>query len=278
MKQTKIALVYDFDKTLSTNDMEAFGFIQGLGMTEDEFWGKCAEFSAKHESDSVLTYMYLMVKYSKEKHFPLSKQSLKNCGKEVQFFKGVETWFERINDFGKQNNVKVEHYVISSGLKEIIEGTSISKYFTQVFAGYFAYENDIPVWPALALNYTSKTQFLYRINKGILDIKDNKVNEEMNHDDRIVPFSNIVYIGDSETDIPCMRLLQKNGGTAIGLYQSNTTNEQYLRDLQKRERIDFVAEANYCNGSELDEIVKELIKKVEHESNLTNIRLKQKHF
>jgi phosphoglycolate phosphatase-like HAD superfamily hydrolase len=277
MKMTKIALVYDFDKTLSTNDMEAFHFIPSLGMTENEFWDKCDKFGEEHDADNILTYMYMMIKCFNDKKFPLTRDYLVSCGNSVQFFKGVETWFNRIDDFGKKYGVEVEHYVVSSGLKEIIEGTSIAKYFKEIYAGYFAYENNKPVWPALALNYTNKTQFLYRINKGIFDIKDNRVNEEMPHDERLIPFSNMIYIGDSETDIPCMRLVKKNGGTAIGLYQKNTKNEKYLRDLQFRERIDFVAEANYEENSELDTIIKELIKEIKHQSNLSSIKIAQKH-
>ena len=278
MKQTKVAIVYDFDKTLSTDDMQAFGFIQGLDMEVDDFWGDCGKFSKANGCENILTYMYLMVKYSKEKNKPITKEYLKSCGKQVKFFEGVKTWFDRINEYGKKNGVEVEHYVISSGIQEIIEGTEIADKFKEVYACRFVYENGIPVWPALCLNYTNKTQFLYRINKGCLDILDRTVNEEMAHEKRAIPFSNIIYVGDSETDIPCMRLIYKYGGTAVGLYQPGTKNENYLRDLLRRNRISFVAKANYNEGEELDSVIKGVISKVKLQSNLEEINDNQKHF
>lgn len=276
MKQTKVAIVYDFDKTLSTDDMQAFGFIQGLDMEVNDFWEDCGKFSRNNKCENILTYMYLMVKYSKEKNKPITREYLKNCGKQVKFFDGVKEWFDRINAYGKEMGVEVEHYVISSGLKDIIEGTEIADKFKEVYACTFVYENDVPVWPALCLNYTNKTQFLYRINKGCLDILDRSVNEEMPHSERRIPFSNIVYVGDSETDIPCMRLIYKYGGTAVGLYQPGTKNEVYLRDLLKRNRISFVAKADYTEKSELDNVIKGIIKSIKAKSDLEEIKQEQK--
>lgn len=274
--QAKMAIVYDFDKTLSTDDMQAFGFIQSLGLEVDEFWDMCAEFGEKYQADNILTCMYMMVKKSKENGINLTKEYLNSLGKNVEFFKGLDKWFDRINKFGAKNGIEVEHYVVSSGLKEIIEGTKIAKYFKEIYACYFIYENNLPVWPALSLNYTNKTQFLYRINKGIYGVRDTLVNEEMAHKDRPIPFKNIVYIGDSMTDIPSMRLITKHGGTAIGLYQPNTKNEQYLRELLRHERIDFVAEADYREDKECDTIIKQLIEKISHEYTLEQIREQQK--
>ena len=272
----KMAIVYDFDKTLSTDDMQAFGFIQAMGFEVDEFWNECERFGVENKVDNILSYMYVTVKSMKDKNIKLTKEYLYECGKKVEFFKGVETWFERVNQFGRENDIEIEHYVVSSGLKEIIAGTKIAKYFKEVFACYFVYENDVPVWPGLAINYTNKTQYLYRINKGFLDVRDLRVNDEMSHEERAVPFSNIVYIGDSATDIPSMRLIYKFGGTAIGLYQEGTKNEAYLRDLLRRERISYVAKADYSENGELDILVKDLIKKLNLENQLAELRKEQK--
>lgn len=276
MNNAKVALVYDFDKTLSTNDMQTFGFIPALKMTQDQFWDECEEFGIEHNAENVLTYMYVMLKHFKQKNLPLTREYLQSCGKSVEFFSGVASWFDHINAFGKSIGVDVEHYVISSGQKEIIEGTAIAKYFKEIYAGYYCYENGEAVWPALALNYTNKTQYLYRINKGIADVRDNSVNEEMSHSKRPIPFSNMIYIGDSETDIPCMRLVMKNGGTAIGLYQPGTKNDKYLHDLLSRDRISFVAKADYNESCELDLLIKELLEKIKYENNLQNINVAQK--
>lgn len=274
--KTKIAIVYDFDKTLSTDDMQSFGFIQALGLKPKDFWHECDSFGEKYKIDNVLAYMYVMHKKMKEKGIPLTKEYLYNCGKNVTYFKGLDTWFDRINEFGRKNDVEVEHYVISSGTREIIEGTSIAKYFKEIFACYFIYENGEAVWPALAINYTNKTQFIYRINKGILDIRDTRVNDEMPHSERPIPFSNIIYVGDSQTDIPSMRLVYNKGGTSIGLYQKNSKNEGFLRSILQKERISYVAEADYSENSEFDTIVKGLIKKTMYEKRLHDIRKKQK--
>lgn len=274
--KTKIAIVYDFDKTLSTDDMQAFGFIQALGLEPKDFWHECDTFGEKYKIDNVLAYMYIMHKKMKEKGIPLTKEYLYKCGKNVKYFNGLDTWFDRINEFGKKNDVEVEHYVISSGTREIIEGTKIAKYFKEIFACYFIYENGEAVWPAVAINYTNKTQFIYRINKGIFDIRDTRVNDEMPHSERPIPFSNIIYVGDSQTDIPSMRLVYNKGGTSIGLYQKNSKNEAFLRGILQKERISYVAEADYSENGEFETIVKGLIKKTMYEKRLTDIRKKQK--
>ena len=273
---SKIAIVYDFDKTLSTDDMQAFGFIQALGMEVDEFWGVCEKFGEEQSVDNVLAYMYQMLKIAKQKNIKVTKKFLYDFGKQVKYFEGLETWFDRINEFGKKNGAEIEHYIISSGTKEIIEGTSIAKYFKEIFACYYAYENGEAVWPALAINYTNKTQFIYRINKGVFGVRDTRVNDEMPHSERPIPFSHIIYVGDSQTDIPSMRLVQKKGGTSIGLYRKNSRNEQFLRNLLRSERLSYVAEADYRENHEFDTVVKGIIKKIQYEESLNEIKQKQK--
>ena len=274
--ETKVAIVYDFDKTLSTDDMQSYSFIPALGMDPKDFWHACDSYGEKYKIDNVLAYMYVMAKKMKEKNIPLTKEYLYNCGKDVKYFAGLDTWFDRINKFGADNGVTVEHYVISSGTKEILEGTKIAKYFKEIFACQYIYENGVAVWPAVAINYTNKTQFIYRINKGILDIRDTRVNEEMPHSERPIPFSNIIYVGDSQTDIPSMRLVYNKGGTSIGLYQKNSRNEGYLRGLVRNDRISYIAEADYREGAEFDTIVKSVIKKVKYEKYLSDIHKNQK--
>ena len=276
MKETKIALIYDFDKTLSTDDMQAFGFIQNMGMEVDDFWNLCGEFSKSQQAENILSYMYITLKTAKERGIKLTKEYFAECGKGVKFFDGVETWFDRINEYGKKLGVTIEHYVVSSGLTQIIKGTKIAKHFKVIYACDYVYENGEPIWPALSLNYTNKTQFLYRINKGCFDVLDRAVNEEMPYDQRPMPFANMIYIGDSATDIPSMRMIVKSGGTAIGLYQPKTFNEKYLRDLLRRDRISFVAKADYTQNSEFDIVIKEIINKIKYQNTLDEIRQKQK--
>lgn len=275
--QPTVALIYDFDKTLSPKDMQAFGYIDKLGMSEDEFWGECEKFCYANKADRILGYMYVMLKAYKEKKLPLTKDYLISCGKKIELYKGVESWFKRINQFGSECGVKIEHYVVSSGLKEMIEGTQIAKYFKQIYAGYFVYnEKNEPIWPALAINYTNKTQYLYRINKGILSEMDETVNDRMEHDIRPVPFANMIYIGDSATDIPCMRLVMKSGGNSIGVFQADHKNKPYLQKLISDNRINYIVESDYTEGNEIENVVKEIIMSVKHKYNLKNMTIKQK--
>lgn len=275
-KLPKVALIYDFDKTLSPKDMQAFGYIDKLGVSEDEFWSMCQEACKIHSMDRILGYMYVMLKTYKEKNLPLTRDYLIDCGKNIELFPGVEQWFERINEYGKAEGVEVEHYVVSSGLKEMLMGTKIAKYFKEIYAGYFVYENNVPVWPGLAINYTNKTQYIYRINKGILNVNDESVNDAMPHETRPVPFTNMIYIGDSATDIPCMRLVMKSGGYSIGVYQDDKKHKEYLNNLIKNNRINYIVPADYRENSDIDKVVKEIISSVKHAENLKELTLRQK--
>lgn len=256
-----VAIMYDFDKTLCTKDMQDYSFIPSLGMTESEFWSFANELGTSEHMDSILAYMYAMVKISKDKNIPLLRQKLVDMGKNVELFSGVEGWFERISDFGREQGVQVEHYVISSGMKEIIEGTSISKYFKSIFACEFLYdENGNGVWPKTDVNYTNKTQFVYRINKGVLDVaNDNDLNRSMPDDSKRVPFCNMIYIGDGLSDVPCMKMMKAYGGYSIAVYQRRDSK---VEELLKNDRVDYIYPADYREGTGLDSTVKNIIRKM----------------
>ena len=210
-----IAICYDFDKTLSPDDMQAQGYIQSVGYDVEEFWTKSNELAENNDMDQNLAYMHMMVREA-EGQLIVNKKNLAEYGSKVNFFPGVEDWFDRIQKFGKELGVKVEHYIISSGLKEMIEGTSVAQkgYFEKIYASCFFYDpkSKIAIWPAQVVNYTNKTQFLYRIKKGVLDINDPAVNDKFSPEEIRVPFRNMIYIGDSDTDIPCMELVNTYGG------------------------------------------------------------------
>lgn len=270
-----VAIMYDFDRTLCTKDMQDYSFIPSLGMTESEFWSFANELGTKEHMDSILAYMYAMVKISKNKNIPLLRQNLVDMGRNVELFSGVESWFERISSFGSQQGVQVEHYVISSGMKEIIEGTSISKYFKSIFACEFLYdENGNGVWPKTDVNYTNKTQFVYRINKGVLDVaNDNDLNRSMPDNSKRVPFCNMIYIGDGLSDVPCMKMMKAYGGYSIAVYQSRDSK---VEDLLKNDRVDYIYPADYREGMGLDSTVKNIIRKMAISDILFNEKNKQK--
>lgn len=267
--------MYDFDKTLSTKDMQEFGFIPSLNITPAEFWGEVRNLGQSENVDPVLAYMYQMLKKASEKGVSVTRDTFVALGKDIEYFAGVEEWFDRINEYGKQNGVTIEHYVISSGTKEIIEGSSIKKHFKKIYACEFLYnENNVAIWPKLTVNYTNKTQFVFRINKGVLDVwDDERLNAFVPEEDRRVPFRNMIYIGDGLTDVPCMKLVKSNNGQSIAVF--NKRKKEVAAQLIAEDRVDFITEANYTKDSELDKIVKTIIEKMAMVENLS--RLHDKH-
>ena len=255
MAKPIVALIYDFDKTLSPKDMQEYSFLPGIRVEPDRFWGLCADFAQDHQMDGVLTYMYLMKKMA-QGELDLSREKLRELGRDVAFFPGVETWFDRINAIGEQNGVTVEHYIISSGLTEIIQGSAIGGKFKAVFAASFCYDAaGQPVWPSTAVNYTNKTQYLFRINKGILDItNDEDLNDYTPEEKRRVPFPNMIYIGDGLTDVPCMKMVRQKGGSSIALHSG--TDTRLTDQMILVNRADYATQADYRPGSELDETVR----------------------
>ncbi len=257
-KETIVALIYDFDKTLCTKDMQEYTFLPNIGIDPKDFWQEVDDIAIKNDMDKILACLYMMLKKSDEAGIPIKRENFNTYGKEIEFFKGVTTWFERINEFGKSLNIKIEHYIISSGQKEIIEGTEISKYFKEIFASEFLYIDKKAVWPAMAVNYTTKTQFIARINKGVLDISDDTtLNRKMIEEERRIPKKNMIYIGDGFTDIPSMRMTHENGGYSIAVYQEN--KKSVAKTLLKDNRIDFATLADYQENSDLERLIKKII-------------------
>ena len=261
-EKTVIALLYDFDKTLCTQDMQNYSFIPSLGMAPGDFWREANSFCAENQMDGILSYMYMMVRKSREKGVPLTRETLRRCGRSISFFPGVIDWFDRITKFGELLGVEVEHYVISSGLREIIEGTEIAHCFKEVYACEFFYdENGVPVWPKLAVNFTAKTQFIYRINKGVLNVSDDKaLNDSMPDEHKRISFVNMIYIGDGLSDVPCMKMMRSYGGQAIAVYQDG--NRSAVEELLRKDRVDFIYPADYREGSQLEITVKNILRKM----------------
>ena len=257
-----IALLYDFDKTLCTKDMQEYSFIPKVKMSAEDFWREATSLAKSEKMDGVLAYMYLMLEKSRDARQPIHRKDFVDLGSDLEFFPGVESWFERINEVGNQVDANVEHYIISSGLREIIEGSKIFDAFKEVFACEFYYDfNGVACWPKNAVNYTTKTQFLFRINKGVLDISNDKdLNKYTMDEDRPIPFRNMIYIGDGLTDVPCMKLVKVNGGHSIAVYQDG--GKEKVNELLKAERVDFLSQADYSKDSELDLMVQDMMAKM----------------
>lgn len=256
-----LAICYDFDKTLSPDDMQAQGYIQSVGYDVADFWKESNGLAEDNDMDQNLAYMYLMVEKARGR-FPFTKDTLAEYGSRVRLYPGVEGWFERIRAYGRERGVSVEHYIISSGLKEMIEGTSVAKNgaFEKIFASSFYYdENGVAKWPAQVVNYTGKTQFLFRIQKGVLDINDPRVNDHFAPDELRVPFRNMVYIGDSDTDVPCMKLVNSYGGHSIGVFDADSRDKTKVYKMMRDNRIKYYTPADYSEGGELDVLLRSII-------------------
>lgn len=260
-----IALMYDFDKTLCPRDMQEFTFIPSIGMTPKEFWSEVRELSENEHMDNILAYMYLMLRHSNNPHVgkakPIRKTDFEKLGKGIEFYKGVYEWFDEINKYAKEKGAIVEHYIISSGLAEIIRGTKIGGKFKEIFACEFLYDaSGVACWPKNVVNYTTKTQFVFRINKGELDISDNdRVNEFVYDEDRRIPFSNMIYIGDGMTDVPCMKVVRSQGGHSVAVYN---TRQDVALTLVRDGRANYACEADYSKGSDLCRYVQDIIDKI----------------
>ena len=259
----KMAICYDFDRTLSPDDMQTFSLIPSFGIDSAAFWGESDALARENRMDKNLAWMYELIKYSKFKGRSLRREYFKQIGAEVPLYKGVEGWFDHINAYAAANGIDVEHYIISSGLKEIIEGNPISKHFKRIYASSYLYSADgIAEWPAQAVNYTNKTQFIFRIAKGYLEEYDERVNDSLPESRRRIPYDNIVYIGDSATDIPCMRLVKTRGGYSIGVFDPETKNKKKVYQLFNDGRLNFYAPANYTESSPLTKYMRQIIDEI----------------
>lgn len=278
-KKPTVALIYDFDGTLSPGNMQEFGFIQAIGKDNDEFWRKNRELSQNNDANGILCYMYLMMQAAKVNDISLKRESFKKFGADVELFEGVTEWFSLINEYGTKIGLDIKHYINSSGLKEMIEGTPIAKEFENIYACSFLYDVDgVAYWPAVAVDYTAKTQFLFKINKGIKEVSDNtKINEYIPEEERPIPFENMIYFGDGETDIPCMKMVKEHGGHSIAVYGDNKKKATAYK-LIKENRVNFVCKADYREGKDIHAVVKRILDKIKSDiefKRLLNVHIKQ---
>lgn len=272
-KRTKMAICYDFDGTLAPGNMHEHGFIQAIGMSIADFWEMNNKLAYDQTADQILTYMRIMKEKTAAKGLPFTRAALRKYGTDISFFPGVLGWFKRINEYALKQGVQVEHYIISSGLKEMVEGTKIAPYFKEIFASTYMYDDqDNAIWPALSINYTNKTQFLYRINKGVLDAGDHiGINQHMNDADKPIPFERIIYVGDGETDVPSMKTVKGHGGYAVAVYQNAVSgHREKVCGLMGKDRADLIAPADYQENTLIDIFVKGVIDKI-----VADIRLKE---
>ena len=266
-----IALIYDFDGTLSPGNMQEFGFIQAIGQTPEEFWSKRDGIAKGQDASNILAYMKLMYDEAKKNGIRLTREDFRRYGADIVLFDGVREWFRNVNAYGEAHGVRVEHYINSSGLKEIIEGSPIAGEFKHIFAGSFIYdEAGEAEWPGIAVDFTAKTQFLFKIQKGIFSSRDAKrVNESMADDEKRIPFTNMIYFGDGETDVPSMKVVNMFGGNAIAVFNpADPRKRGVARKLLRQGRVNFISPAIYSRESRTFRLVCAIIDKVKADNEL----------
>ena len=266
-----IALIYDFDGTLSPGNMQEFGFIQAIGQTPEEFWSKSDGIAKGQDASNILAYMKLMYDEARKSGIRLTREDFRRYGADIVLFDGIREWFRNVNEYGEAHGVRVEHYINSSGLKEIIEGSPIAGEFKHIFAGSFIYdEAGEAEWPGIAVDFTAKTQFLFKIQKGIFSSRDAKrVNESMADDAKRIPFTNMIFFGDGETDVPSMKVVNMFGGNSIAVFNpADPRKRGVARKLLRQGRVNFITPAVYSRESRTFRLVCAIIDKVKADNEL----------
>lgn len=268
-----VALIYDFDGTLIPGNMQEFGLLQSFGYdTPSDFWSLCDQIAKTNDAGGIAVVMYAIQAEAKRVGIPCTREMLRQAGQNVTFFKGVKDWFSTINQYGAMLGIQIKHYVISSGIKEMIEGCEIGGEFEQIYACTYLYDSEGEAcWPAVVVDYTKKTQFLFKINKGISEVSDKtRINTFIPSDERAIPFERIIYFGDGETDVPCMRTVKAEGGYSLAVY-GNEKKREVAHQLLSEGRVNFACETDYSTGSEMMEIVKLILNKIKADYALSGI-------
>jgi len=264
----KTALIYDFDGTLARGNMQEVSFIPSIGMTPTQFWDSVFPQTQKADGDGILMYMQMMLKAARDTGQPVTRQALRDHGQDVALFEGLRdlSWFERMDAYGAEVGLEIEHYIISAGLTEMIEGCPIARAFKHVYASKYVYDaDDVAIWPAVGVNYTTKTQYLFRINKGVFNHwDDERINRFIPDGERPVPFERMIFLGDGDTDVPTMKMMHTKGGYSIAVYDPDNTprDTRKIHRLISEDRVNFVAAADYREGTAVDLIVKGLIGRI----------------
>ena len=275
-KKLTVALIYDFDGTLSPGNMQEYDFIPAVGKSNREFWEESNQTAMEQDGDPILAYMYRMLHEAKNSGISLRRESFARSGQNIRLYEGVREWFPRINAYAAAKGIQLHHYINSSGLREMIEGTPIARQFKKIYASSFFYDVDgVAYWPAVAVNYTNKTQFIFKINKGVESVFDSKmVNRYIPENERPVPFKHMIYVGDGTTDIPCMRLVKNSGGHSIAVYNPDQKGaRKEMASLIHDNRVSHVCPADYSEGSDMDILVKTIIDKIDLDDRLEKLEV-----
>jgi hypothetical protein len=262
-KHNIIAIIYDFDGTLTPGNMQEYTVLPKIGIAPHIFWKRVRDEAKRTKGEEIVTYMRLMLKYADDKGVAIKPSDFKKLAKNIRYYPGVTEFFDRMNRFVQSRThgkVKLRHYILSAGLKEILNGISIKHKFHNIFASEYYYDHyQHAKFPKVIVNDTLKTQFLFRINKGKENLHEN-INSHVSEIDRVIPFRNLLYIGDGESDVPCMTVIRKEGGYAIAVYKKWSSKRiKNAKELLKADRVHFIAKADYRRNSELEKMIKTIL-------------------
>jgi phosphoserine phosphatase len=264
----KVAFVYDFDGTLARDNIQEHSLLQALGQDKETFWLKVEAIAERENADQILVYIHELLNAARQCGVSLTRQMLEEHGSTTPLLPGVESWFERINIFAESVGLDPVHYIVSSGNEEMIKGTSIAQHFQYIFACKYLFDDQGEAcWPAVVVNYTTKTQFLFRINKGIENFwNDQKLNAWTEKTDRPVPFERMIFFGDGDTDIPAMKMTREQGGYSIAVFDpakwGQAKIKQKVTKLISEDRVSYVASGDYSEASVLDATVKGILSRI----------------
>lgn len=266
----RCALVYDFDGTLSEGNCAEHGLMDAIGIHDVQaFWSEVHDKAVARDGDAILTYLgeLALRAHNANRQRELSRDRLGHHGGKIPLFPGVAEWFDAINDFAETQGLVLDHFIVSSGLEDMIRGTLIARYFRNIFGCRYHYDADTgyAMWPATAINYTTKTQYLFRINKGIENVWDNEtINKYVDKSERAFPFDTMIYFGDGDTDIPSMKLVKEQGGCSIAVFDSakwyRTETREKIEKLISEDRVNYVVPGDYSIGSQLDVTVRGVLR------------------
>jgi 2-hydroxy-3-keto-5-methylthiopentenyl-1-phosphate phosphatase len=266
--QNIIAIVYDFDGTLSPGNMQEETIFKAYGIDKKKFWAKSQSMVTRKGYEKTLAYLKLLIDDPVFKRHPLTKRKLWELAKQVPYYPGVNAgYFDQLNEFLRslpevhETGITLEHYIISSGLQEILDGVSIRKYFKKIYACEYDFQGGRPIFPKLVINDTNKTQFLFRINKGKLKLSES-INEHMPERERRIPFRNMIYVGDGITDVPSMTVTQKAGGNAIAVYDPARRVPRAVKAMVAEHRAEHFAPADFRPQSLFVKILRQTLKKI----------------
>lgn len=274
--QNTIAMVYDFDGTLTPKSMQDYTLLPKLGIRTEDFWQEVEQEVRETGAENMLVYMRLLLDKARAKAIDIKPSDYRALAHKIRYFPGVEDWFELINHYvrEKSRNVKIKHYIISAGMREILDGISIKRHFARIYASEYHFNREgIADFPNIVITDTTKTQFLFRINKGKETLTET-INEHMTESERPIPFANMIYLGDGMTDVPSMALMKKNGGYSIAVHKPRDEHRiDICRELLQAKRVDFIAKADYRKDHELYKRTTLLLDAV-----ITHIEYQREHF